>query len=125
MTSAATFEVSIALCFHSARSCASDRVFFCLGGRVLWAANRISSTRARSETAGRYFSSPSSSTTVTYSCSRSARQAAICSPRLAVQRISSWGTPAMSMTGRCPALTTRGSVARPNSSQTSAATISL
>lgn len=56
MTSAATFEVSIALCFQSARSCARERAFFCLGGRVLWAAIRISSTRARSDTAGRYFS---------------------------------------------------------------------
>ncbi|WSZ63629.1 hypothetical protein OH824_47445 [Streptomyces canus] len=97
--STATFEVRIALSFHSLRSCASGRVFR-LGGRVLRAAIWFSLARARSETTGRNFSSPSSSTAVTYSCSRSSMQAAIWSLRRAVQRISSCGTPAISITGR-------------------------
>ncbi|MEH0638842.1 hypothetical protein QBA35_37325 [Streptomyces bottropensis] len=124
MTSKATPEVRIALSFHSLRSCASGRVFR-LGGRVVRAAIPFSLARARSETTGRNFSSPSSSTAVTYSCSRSSRQAAIWSLRRAVQRISSCGTPAISITGRRPAVTMRGSVASPSASQTSAATISL
>lgn len=68
---------------------------------------------------------PSSSTAVTYSCSRSLRQAAIWSLRRAVQRIGSCGTPAISITGRRPGVTVRGSVASPIASQTSAATNSL
>ncbi|MEV5146887.1 hypothetical protein AB0L14_21260 [Streptomyces sp. NPDC052727] len=87
MTSTATLDVRIALSFHSLRSCVSGWVF-CLGGRVLRAAIWLSLARARSEMTGRNFGSPSSSTTVTYSCSSSARQAAIWSLRRAVQRIS-------------------------------------
>ncbi|MBA9049522.1 hypothetical protein BJ996_006253 [Streptomyces phaeogriseichromatogenes] len=124
MTSAATPEVRIALVFHHARSCASGRVF-CLGGRVLRAAIWLSLARARSETTSRNRGSPSSSTTVTYSCSSSVRQAAIRTLRRAVQRISSCGTPAISITGRRPGVTVRGSVASPSTSQTSAATSSL
>ncbi|MBT1188916.1 hypothetical protein HET69_34260 [Streptomyces sp. CJ_13] len=45
--------------------------------------------------------------------------------RRAVQRISSCDTPAISMTGRRPAATMRGSVATLSASQTSAATVSL
>ncbi|WTQ07030.1 hypothetical protein OG572_40990 [Streptomyces virginiae] len=52
-------------------------------------------------------------------------QAAIWSLRREVQRISSCGTPAISITGRRPGVTVRGSVASPSVSQTSAATISL
>ncbi|MFE9361100.1 hypothetical protein ACFYPB_44600 [Streptomyces olivaceoviridis] len=73
----------------------------------------------------RNFDSPSSSTAVTYSCSSSARQAAIWSLRRAVQRISSCGTPAISITGRRPEVTVRGPVASPSTSQTSAATSSF
>ncbi len=124
MTSTATPEVRIALVFHHARSCASGRVF-CLGGRVLRAAIWFSLARARSETTGRNFSSPSSSTAVTYSCSSSERQAALWSLRREVQRISSCATPAISITGRRPGVTVRGSVASPSASQTSAATSSL
>lgn len=124
MTSTATPEVAIALSFQSARSWANDRAFF-LGGRVIFAAIPFSLARARSETTGRKRGSPSSSTAVTYSCSSSARQAAIWSLRREVQRISSCGTPATSITGRRPGVTVRGSVASPSASQTSAATVSL
>ncbi|MFD9268675.1 hypothetical protein ACFWB1_03955 [Streptomyces goshikiensis] len=47
------------------------------------------------------------------------REAAIWSLRRAVQRISSCGTPAISMTGRRLAVTMRGSVAALSASQTS------
>lgn len=124
MTSAATLEVRIALSFHSLRSCARGRAF-CFGGRVIFAAIPFSLARARSETTGRNRGSPSSSTAVTYSCSSSARQAAIWSLRREVQRISSCGTPAISITGRRPGVTVRGSVASPSAWQTSAATSSL
>ncbi len=124
MMSAATPEVRIALAFHHARSCASSRAD-CLGGRVLRAAMAFSLARARSETTGRNRGSPSSSTAVTYSCSSSVRQAAIWSLRREVQRISSCGTPAISITGRRPGVTVRGSVASPSASQTSEATSSL
>ncbi|MET9462181.1 hypothetical protein ABZY05_45525 [Streptomyces canus] len=59
MMSTATLEVRIALSFQSVRICASGRVF-CLGGRVLRAAIWFNLARARSETTGRNFSSPSS-----------------------------------------------------------------
>jgi hypothetical protein len=124
VTSTATLEVRIALSFHSLRSCASGRAVG-FGGRVLRAAIRFSLARARSETTGRNFGVPSSSTAVTYSCSSSARQAAIWPLRREVQRISPCGTPAISITGRRPGVTVRGSVASPSASQTSAATISL
>jgi hypothetical protein len=96
-----------------------------LGGRVIFAAIRFSLARACSETSAANFRLPSSSTAVTYSCSSSARQAAIWSLRREVQRISSCGTPAISITGRRPAVTVRGSEASPSASHTSAITISL
>lgn len=67
------------------------------------AAIRSSLARARSETAGRSRSS-SSSTAVTYSCSNSEMQVAIWSLRRTVHRISSCGTPAISITGRRPSV---------------------
>ncbi|KIF78434.1 hypothetical protein QR77_41095 [Streptomyces sp. 150FB] len=49
------------------------------------------------------------------------QQAAICSLRRAVQRISSCGTPATSMTGQRPAVTVRGSETRLSASHASEA----
>ncbi len=122
--SAATPEVRIALAFHHARSCASGRAD-CFGGRVLRAAIALSLARARSETTGRNRGSSATSTGVTSLCPGSARQAVIWSLRRAVQRISSCGTPTISIMGRRPGVTVRDSAASPSASHTSAATSSL